>query len=108
MDSKNPSEALNAMDGLGFDDAAKVCPTSVARVTGLLSPSQKEIQAAIVQGQRQAQAHGQLLAFTSMCWDKLIHLLPTQAPLLTPSTGASLGHQAVVLLAAKKRVSPTA
>ncbi|KAG6381356.1 hypothetical protein JVT61DRAFT_5769 [Boletus reticuloceps] len=44
------------MDGLGFDDASK-----------------KEIQAALVQGQRQAQAHSQLLAFTSMCWDKLKH-----------------------------------
>jgi len=55
MDSKNSSEALTAMEGLGFDDATK-----------------KEIQTALVQGQRQAQAHGQLLAFTSMCWDKCI------------------------------------
>ncbi|KAF8559271.1 hypothetical protein OG21DRAFT_1387711, partial [Imleria badia] len=34
--------------------------------------SQKEIQSALVQGQRQAQAHSQLLTFTSMCWDKCI------------------------------------
>jgi len=55
MDSKNANEALSAMESLGFDDASK-----------------KEIQTVLVQGQRQAQAHSQLLAFTSMCWDKCI------------------------------------
>lgn len=38
MDSKNSSEALSAMEGLGFDDAAKVCPATLFRAAGLLYP----------------------------------------------------------------------
>lgn len=105
MDSKNSSDALTAMEGLGFDDASKVCPylDQLALLAHILS--QKEIQSALVQGQRQAQAHSQLLAFTSMCWDKLRHCLPFQSSLLISSTDASLGRQAVASLAARKHAS---
>ncbi|KAI9572786.1 hypothetical protein HD554DRAFT_2014561 [Boletus coccyginus] len=60
------------MEGLGFDDATKVCLYTCACRWPTISISQKEIQTALVQGQRQAQAHSQLLAFTSMCWDKCV------------------------------------